>query len=67
MRRSDIIATMIVLLFIVVCVMATIYKSKINRQEDFFIDTNICDSIDYDDINQADWKSNNKWYNNNIK
>ncbi len=43
--------------------------SKIIKQPTYIIieDNQICDTIDYDDINQADWKSNNEWYNNNIK
>lgn len=60
------------MLFVIVCIIfvkVLIYTSEITKQPTYIIikDNQICDTIDYDDINQADWKSNNEWYKNNIK
>ena len=60
------------MLFVIVGILfvkVLIYTSEITKQSTHIIikDNQICDTIDYDDINQADWKSNNEWYNNNIK
>lgn len=65
----DIIFMMLFVIVGILFVKVLIYTSEITKPPTYIIikDNQICDTIDYDDINQADWKINNEWYNNNIK